>query len=54
LISRLNYKNLVRISKVFKFKYTFYITPEHTAISLNYYISYNMPLSKVQLATITS
>ncbi|XTI94212.1 hypothetical protein V2W45_1250739, partial [Cenococcum geophilum] len=47
LISRLNYKNLVCISKVFKFKYTFYIISEYTAISLNYYIGYNMPLSKV-------
>ncbi|XTI95667.1 hypothetical protein V2W45_1211606, partial [Cenococcum geophilum] len=50
LISRLNYKNLVYISEVFKFKRAFYIISKHTAISLNYCISCNMPLSKCQLS----
>ncbi|XTI92893.1 hypothetical protein V2W45_1250166, partial [Cenococcum geophilum] len=46
LISRLNYKNLVYICKVFKYKRAFYIIFKHTTISLNYCISYNIPLNK--------
>ena len=52
LISRLNHKNLVCISEVFKFERAFYTISEHTAISLNHCIGCDMPLSEAQLAAI--